>query len=95
MWLQGEARGSLSHWHMAQGTPKVLLSQSIALEGSTGREILLGLEDAASEMLLGVLEGLKLTAWRPFPGGEVAHAVVHFTLAPALCFMLSKPSWQA
>lgn len=36
--LQGEARGSLSHSQMAQSvTPKVLLSHSTALEGSTGR----------------------------------------------------------
>lgn len=39
-------------------------------------------------MLLGVLEGFKLTAWRPFPGGEAAYAVVHLTLAPAPCFTL-------
>lgn len=39
-------------------------------------------------MLLGVLERLKLTAWGPFPGREAAHAVVHLTLAPALCFTL-------
>lgn len=39
-------------------------------------------------MLPSVLEGLNLTAWGPFPEGEVAHAAVHLTLAPALCFTL-------